>query len=919
LAVQRSRPFVRWWWFGGCLDRDEIEFELAEMKRRGIGGVEIQPVYPMAISRPPLPPNLKWLSPEFLEMLSFAIETGRRLGLTVDITLGSGWPFGGPHIPKRLAARKIYSLSWDLEAGQVWRLSDHKLEQDEQIELLVALQLVDGKPALDRAVQLTDTASPEFEWTAPEGRWRIVMYISGFTRQRVKRATVGAEGWVADHFSREAMETHFRCVGEKLAEAADGRVRCYFSDSWEVFSANWTDGFLDIFRERRGYDLRPYLPAIEYFVEGVTPAVRYDFYRTLSELVLESYIVPMREWCRSKGAYSRVQAHAGTPADIIKCYGESDIPECETGTNADSPILYRTPKFAASAARLYGRKEVSCEIFTHLRRPRFLVNPRMMKVAAERAYCHGVNHLIYHGYSYSPRLLGTPGWVFYASTMVNHNNTWWRHIKELNKWLSTIASKLHKGRSTADFIVYTSLADAWCRKTLEYRPSTLGLLSGQLGSLPETIWQAGYDFDLCNDELLSKMRLQDGEIQLSGLCYSALIVPPVRYISHESLAHLVRLIRSGATVIFIGQLPSESPVSPPGSSREQADRLLRELSHLVKDGYGRAHLVPSVEEMEDALRLVKGPDVTFSRQDIEFCFVHRRARDEDIYLLSYCGSHWCTVDVSFRNTATPFQIDPREASLKECPVYYRQGSRTIVTLNFPPFGSHLISFRKTPSGEHLSWTDIPWVERSPDRSLWAKVFSPGRYRAKFADSSAGEISVNYVPPPIPIEEWSLSVPGLHSPINMRRLISWTDIPKLRGYSGDGTYTSSFYVREEHLAPQTGLELNLGEIREVAEVFVNGKKAGCLWTPPNVLDISGLVRLGRNTIRVVVSNLLINKVLSSPKPDYSELVKVYGKRFPYPKEGECKPQPSGLLGPTEIKPYVKIGLKAGQVSFEREEI
>ena len=253
----------------------------------------------------------------------------------------------------------------------MWRLSDHKLEQDEQIELLVALQLVDGKPALDRAVQLTDTASPEFEWTAPEGRWRIVMYISGFTRQRVKRATVGAEGWVADHFSREAMETHFRCVGEKLAEAADGRVRCYFSDSWEVFSANWTDGFLDIFRERRGYDLRPYLPAIEYFVEGVTPAVRYDFYRTLSELVLESYIVPMREWCRSKGAYSRVQAHAGTPADIIKCYGESDIPECETGTNADSPILYRAPKFAASAARLYGRKEVSCEIFTYLRRPRF--------------------------------------------------------------------------------------------------------------------------------------------------------------------------------------------------------------------------------------------------------------------------------------------------------------------------------------------------------------------------------------------------------------------------------------------------------------------------------------------------------------------------------------------------------------------
>ncbi len=119
-------------------------------------------------------------------------------------------------------------------------------------------------------------------------------------------------GWVADHFSKEATETRFRCVGEKLAEAADGRVRCYFPDTWEVFSANWTEGFFHIFRERRGYVLRPYLPAIECFVGGVTPAVRYDFYRTLSGLVLESYIVRVREWFRPKGAYSRAQVHGGT-------------------------------------------------------------------------------------------------------------------------------------------------------------------------------------------------------------------------------------------------------------------------------------------------------------------------------------------------------------------------------------------------------------------------------------------------------------------------------------------------------------------------------------------------------------------------------------------------------------------------------
>ncbi len=891
------RPFVRWWWFGGALERGEIDYQLRQMEASGIGGVEIQPVYPLGTGKGNEPKNAEWLSPEFMDMLRFTIERAGQLGLTVDLTLGSGWPFGGPHISKEDAAMRLRCDHWDLQTGQSWSSGDYPLESDEQSISIVALPFDGEFLDISRSVDLP--LEGEARWEAVEGAWRVLRYATSYTRQRVKRPTVGAEGWVADHFSKRAISKHLREVGDRLAEAAAGRVRCYFSDSWEVFGSNWTDDFMAEFRQRRGYELKPYLPALDNYIPEFSPGIRYDYYRTLSDLALENYIAAMGDWCHENGSYSRVQAHGTTPGDIIRFYGETDIPECETGGWADGPNIGRTPKLASSAAHLYGRREVSCETFTHLRRPRFQVNLRMMKVAADRIFCHGVNHLVYHGYSYSPRYLGSPGWVFYASTMVNHNNSWWSYLKHLNRRACTISRELQRGQSTADVLVYSSLADVWCKKGMQRRPSTSSLLSTQMGKLPEIIWGLGLDFDVVNDHMLSRSRVRDAKIEISNLSYSMMVVPKLDFVDLVGMKKIRDIVSAGGKVVFLGHLPNHCPTSP----REGGP----DLDCILKSIVSESEIEPVVSEcgLREILREAVEPDVLLPVSDPEICFIHRRCNDEDIYLLCNSGSRGKSMDISFRvNDLVPFEVDIEDGSAEEACVYYRDSGRTVVNLVFDPYGSHLLSFRDRREGPHLASADLERPERSGPRML-ARAYRHGTYAARDSEGDVHEFLVGDLPEEVRISPWRLTVPGVleKSAISLR---SWTEIEGLSDYSGEGIYESEFVLSREYVRPEIGLELDLGDVREVASVWVNGVNAGDLWMQPFTIEIGDLVVEGLNNLKIQVKNLLINQVLGSDLPDYSHVIEKYGQRFPDPKEKMAgNKAPSGLLGPVSAKPYARI--------------
>jgi len=896
LHAARYRPFVRWWWFGGALEREEIAFQLEEMKNSGIGGIEIQPVYPLGAGQGDEPRNLEWLSDEFLEMLRYAAEKASSLGMTTDMTLGSGWPFGGPHIPKRLAARKLRYEYWDLGGNQTWSSDDNPLGDDEEPVVVLAAPVENGLIDYHGLVSIDGD-----RWVIPRGTWRVMRYASSYTRMMVKRATVGSEGWVANHFSREAMELHFREVGDRLVEATGGKVGCYFSDSWEVFGSNWTENFIEEFKRRRGYSILRYLPALDNYVKDISPRIRYDYHRTLSDLVLEAYIIPMREWCHRHNCHSRVQAHGTTPADILRCYGESDIPECETGGWADGSGIGRTPKFASSAAHLYGRDVVSCETFTHLRRPRFQVSPRMLKVAADRIHCHGVNHLVYHGYSYSPRILGSPGWVFYASTMFNHNNTWWPYAKHLNLRNQTLSRELQKGKSTADILVYSSLADVWCKKTSQTRPSTLSLLSSQLGRLPEIIWSSGYDFDIVNDEILGRVQVEEGHLRVSDLSYSVLLIPEIDYVPLETARKLHEIVMAGGRIILVdGKTPR--PTTCDSGERGRIEEYFSEMKEQLKENHGYQLEQPGVD-IQNLLRAFIQPDLQMPHPDPEIVFIHRRLGDGEIYFLSNSGSSPKITEIAFRvRGLVPYEIEPESGKQSEICVYRSEPDRTVLSLNIDPYGSKLLLFSKKEGGKHLLKSEFTTHHRIGE-DIYGEASSPGEYQVLDRAGHKGHVYAGEIPRKIPLVDWAISNDGNGPDRRLDRLKSWTEIDGLQKYSGRLTYKSTFRLEKEHLDQGMGLKLGLGDIREVATVYINGKKSGELWTPPYVLDIQEFVKLGVNSIEVEVTNLIINRILGLPEPDFGKVNDKYGRRFPDPRERrECHPQQSGMLGPVEIKAY-----------------
>ena len=470
-----ARIMMRWWWFGPAVTKPELEREMRLMKEGGIGGFEVQPVYPLALDG-----NLRYLSPEFLDALRFTGGKARELGLRMDLTLGSGWPYGGPHIPITKAAGRL------------------RVER-------VAPKLADGEALVAQVGGL--------------------FFISSRTRQTVKRPAVGAEGFVLDHYDRSAIEAHLKTVGEPMLDAlANNPPYAIFSDSLEVNNSDWTPDFLEEFQKRRGYDLTPYLPALAGDVPertaANTGAIRHDWARTLTELLDQNYLAPLAEWAHSHNTKLRSQTY-GTPPASLSSNALVDLPE---GEGSDWRQFSMT-RWASSASHLYGRQVTSSETWTWLNSPAFRATPLDMKAEADRHFLQGINQLIGHGWPYSPPSAAEPGWSFYAAAVFNEHNPWWMVMPDVTAYLQRISFLLRQGRPSNDVALYLPTDDAWASFTLGTASLTqaIGKLLG--ANLIPRILDAGYNFDFIDDEAIARV----------GVLHPILILPNIERIP---LVHL---------------------------------------------------------------------------------------------------------------------------------------------------------------------------------------------------------------------------------------------------------------------------------------------------------------------------------------------------------------------------------------------
>jgi hypothetical protein len=857
-----AKPMMRWWWFGPAVTKPELEREILAMKAGGFGGFEIQPVYPMELDDPARNiKNVPYLSTEFLDAVSFANRTGRANGLRVDMTLASGWPYGGPHVGVTEASARLRVANIEVPAGA----SSFALPAVMSGERLVATFVADGSGKnyeAGKLQQLQAKAEPSGRAAIKPaaGNRVVVAYIATRTGQQVKRAALGAEGFVLDHLSESAVDHHLRTVAEPLMKAfGDQPPYAVFSDSLEVYGSDWTDDFLEQFRKRRGYDLTPHLPAI-FSGEGETAAaVRHDWALTQTELVNERYLVKIDGWARKHNTLFRSQTY-GEPAVSLSSNRLVALPEGE-GPQFRS---FSFTRLATSAGHLYKRPVISAETWTWLNSPAFSATPLDMKVEADRMLLQGVNLFVGHGWPYTPPGSIEPGYSFYAAAVFNDHNPWWNVMPDVTSYLTRMSYLMRQGEPANQVAVLLPNDDVYA----ELKPGKVSLSAEMhkhvTPELTTQILDAGHNLDYVDADSILEL----------GVRHPVLVLPHVSRLSPAVIAKLSEYVRGGGKIIAVGTKPS---LAPGFVDAKEISAQVAAASQALFAAGRNVQLVADDAAVGAALANALAPDLKLSANASDVGFVHRKLQDADIYFVANTSNHEVSATASFgtkRKAAAWLDTDTGKLTR----------AQLRPELKLAPYESRVLVFSDAP----LTAAEAP------------RLAAP----AVLADLS---------------QDWKLSFPGAAQPVSLKALRSWTDDEATRHFSGQAVYTKDVKLDAAQLAG-SHVVLDFGQgtplastpkvpagmramlespVREAAQVWVNGKRAGAVWRPPYQVDVTPLLVAGNNKIEVRVANLGLNALAGHALPDYRLLSVRYGQRF-VPQDTELiAPRPSGILGPVKL--------------------
>ena len=865
------------WCDGGGLaiavEKPEILRELQQMKADGIGGVELAFVYPQVVDNPAKGlVNRPFLSPAMLDSVAYAQTEARKLGLRVDVTLCSGWPYGGPATKLAEAAGKLRVLELVVPPNSTV-VPAFPLAEGES---LISISLVNGQPkhwgaASAQSLPLNQAEKIQAGKISPSPNERVALiFIAGHTGQVVKRAAVGAEGWVLDPFSKEAVATHLKAVGEPLVNAF-GATPPYaiFSDSLEAYGADWTPELPAEFLKRRGYDLLPHLPEL---VAGGTPAaekVRHDWGKTLTELVDENYLTQINNWAIAHHTKFRSQTY-GEPAVSLSSQRLVVLPEGE----GPRWRAFSTLRWASSANHLFGNSVTSAETFTWLHSPVFRATPLDMKAEVDLHFLMGVNQIICHGWPYSPPQVGEPGWSLYAAAVFNDHNPWHPVMPDVARYIQRVSYLLRQGEPANQVALLLPTDDAWAA----FSPGK-ATLTGELTdlispALMSTILSAGYNVDFTDADAVDRL----------GIRHPVLVIPPTDRIPLGTLKKIQQYVAGGGKVISVGRAPS---LDAEGAATAEIAALSRQLFSAANGSF-----VSAEPALGEALRKAAAPDFQVSSSKEEIGFIRRRLPTADVYFVANTSNHPVTAHARF---VTAHNFGERwDADSGAVAGGVSAGDATI---DLAPYESAIYVF-----------SDAPSVERSQQRPV-----------AEIANLSA---------------DWQVTFPPIRRFVSERTLADWIADPSTKFYSGVGVYQRDFLLKSVP-AGQSFLEVEGGApiavpsqaasdptarppgsplpnplitgtgpgmqawynppVREAAVVFINGHRVGALWHPPYKLAAGPYLKPGENHIEVRVYNTAINAWAALPPHDYKPLIAKYGDRFQMQDLDKVQPVSSGLLG------------------------
>ena len=749
-----AKAGTRWWWLGSAVDKTNLQWNLSEYARAGIGAVEITPLYGVQGNDKN---NIDFLSPRWMQALKDVQDISKPLGIEVDMNCGTGWPFGGPQVSLEQAACKaIFKDS-----------------------------IVNGK--------------------------NIYRVEIGRTKQKVKRAAPGGEGWVVDHFDREAVRNYLERFDKAFAESGVSYPHTFFNDSYEVYRANWTPTLFDEFQKRRGYDLRQHLPELLGDVDDGNQVLA-DYRETLSDLLYENFTQQWVEWAHRHGVKVRNQAH-GSPANLLDLYGAVDIPEIEgfglsefgiKGLRTDPGMTRKNfsdvsmLKYAPSAAHVMGKPLTSSETFTWLTE-HFRTSLSQMKPDLDLMFTCGVNHVYFHGTCYSPKDDPWPGWKFYASIDMSPTNSIWRDAPYLMQYIERCQSFLQLGEPDNDFLVYLPVRDMWRIRgprndddkqasknrrggedlLMQFDIHTMDEKAPQFIRSILTIDSLGYDCDYISDRQLAKVRIENGMLVTEGgTRYRALIVP------------------SGTTV------------------DKRLKALLTPLQAYVIDG----------EKPQAMARYAKAEAM---KSELHLRAIRRKTTDSWHYFMANLTPNDVSSSVALTvpcKSATWY--DPMTGDIT--PAVITNGK---VCINLRSGESRILKTSTTSNDSSTNPTSLTcstnFSEALPITGPWTLTFT---------------------------EE----APKVDQTFKLDKLQTWETLsPEAAITMGTGVYTTTFRLTKQQ-ARQHWM-LDLGDVRESARVYLNGRFLGCAWAVPFVLDCRDALQKGKNELRIEVTNLPANRI------------------------------------------------------------
>ncbi len=713
-------------------------------------------------------------------------------------------------------------------------------------------------------------ADGSLDWTPPPGDWVVLRF--GYSLQGTTNhpATAEATGLEVDKLDARYVKSYMDGYLDSYKEAVGADwmgkrgLRFVVTDSWEAGSQNWTDDMIAKFRSRRGYDPIPWLPVLAgRVVESAESSDRFlwDFRKTIADLVADEHYGQVQASLKERGLGHYGESHEGGRAliaDGMEVKKLDDIPMSAMwtqhfGENKESYNYNADDRESASVAHIYGQNIAAAESMTASDAP-WAWSPSTLKPTADSEFLNGINRFVIHESAHQPLVGRAPGLTLGPyGQWFNRNETWAEQAGPWVKYLARSSFLLQQGRFGAD-LVYFYGEDS----------NLTSIFTSKAPAVP-----AGYGFDYINaDGLIHELSAEGGRITTrSGMSYRVLGLDPYsQHMSLPVLRALHKLVEDGGVVA--GRKPSDDPslADDQAEFRRLADELFGDGSGVHKVGKGEVFAGQGPAEAFDALKVSLDFDSTRPEGDTRLLFVHRRLADGDLYFVVNRNDRDEKVDATFRVSGRAPELWHAETGAVEPVSYGIADGRTTIPLHLEPWGSVFVLFRK-PTSEASRM--LPAERETPLATVdgpWNVTFQAGR--------------------------------GAPASVTLVKLSSWSDSPDagVRYFSGTGTYTKSVNAPASWFAKGGRLWIDLGDVKNLAEVTVNGKSLGVVWHAPYRVDATGELRAGANEVSVKVTNSWVNRLIGDEQPN-AAVKYTYADIEPYKASSPL--QPSGLIGPVRI--------------------